>query len=120
MRSIGKIDYMKIDTEDYEMSVLLGAKGMLGKWAIGVIKAEVALDPDSTYHTSIVTIERLPARVRLSAVRLLRSVRRCSQIRPTAEALRRGFHSATFREVAQRHQKFEATILLMPKIRQSE
>ena len=77
-RSIAKIDYMKIDSEGHETSVLRGAQGMLGKGAIGVIKAEVALDPDSQYHTSIEIDERLPARVRLSAARLLRSVRRCS------------------------------------------
>jgi FkbM family methyltransferase len=55
-QSIAKVDFMKIDTEGYEMSVLQGAKGMLGKGAIGLIKAEVALDPDSSYHTSLVTM----------------------------------------------------------------
>lgn len=50
---IARIDILKIDTEGYEMQALRGAAGLLAAGAIGVIKAEVALDPDSDYHTSL-------------------------------------------------------------------
>ncbi|WKA32003.1 FkbM family methyltransferase [Bradyrhizobium roseum] len=51
--AIARIDIMKIDTEGYEMQALRGATRLLTAGAIGVIKAEVALDPDSNYHTSL-------------------------------------------------------------------
>jgi len=51
--AVRKIDVMKIDTEGYEMQALQGATGLLTDGAIGVIKAELALDPDSDYHTSL-------------------------------------------------------------------
>ena len=46
------IDIMKIDTEGHEIQVLSGGTGMLKSASIGVIKAEVAVDPDMNYHTS--------------------------------------------------------------------
>ncbi|WKA30620.1 FkbM family methyltransferase [Bradyrhizobium roseum] len=51
--SLDAIDIMKIDTEGYEISVLAGAVRMLSSHSIGIVKAEVALDPDSSYHTAL-------------------------------------------------------------------
>lgn len=50
--NIASIDVLKIDTEGHELQVLAGARQMLSSSRIGVIKAEVAVDPDSNYHTS--------------------------------------------------------------------
>ena len=50
---IGEIDILKIDTEGHELQVLRGGKDMLLRNAIGVIKAECAIDPDSNYHTQL-------------------------------------------------------------------
>jgi FkbM family methyltransferase len=48
---ISQIDLLKIDTEGYEIPVLVGAKGMLANNTISIIKAECAVDPDMNYHT---------------------------------------------------------------------
>jgi FkbM family methyltransferase len=50
------IDIMKIDTEGHEIQVLVGAREMLKSASIGVIKAEVAADPDMNYHTSFFSV----------------------------------------------------------------
>lgn len=50
---IKQIDLLKIDTEGFELKVLSGAKEMLRKGAIGVLKAECSIDPDSDYHVSL-------------------------------------------------------------------
>ena len=52
MHEIREIDILKIDTEGHEIQVLTGANAMLQSSSISIIKAEVAADPDSTYHTS--------------------------------------------------------------------
>jgi FkbM family methyltransferase len=48
---ISNIDILKIDTEGHELQVLAGAQKMLSTAKISIIKAEVAVDPDSLYHT---------------------------------------------------------------------
>jgi FkbM family methyltransferase len=48
---ISSIDILKIDTEGHETQVLAGARKMLSASQISIIKAEVAVDPDSSYHT---------------------------------------------------------------------
>lgn len=56
---IDRIDFMKIDTEGHELPVLAGAKGMLARHAIGLIKMEAAIDPDSSYHTQLFDIVQI-------------------------------------------------------------
>lgn len=50
-KHISTIDILKIDTEGHELPVLAGAKQMLSSSKISIVKAEVAVDPDSSYHT---------------------------------------------------------------------
>ena len=50
---ISRIDFLKIDTEGHEVSVLKGAARMLAAHDIALIKAETAIDPDSSYHTQL-------------------------------------------------------------------
>lgn len=50
-QGLSQIDILKIDTEGHEIEVLQGAKGLLQRHGVKIIKAEVAVDPDSSYHT---------------------------------------------------------------------
>jgi FkbM family methyltransferase len=50
---IQAIDILKIDTEGHELQVLEGANKMLSASKIAIIKAEVAIDPDSNYDTQL-------------------------------------------------------------------
>jgi FkbM family methyltransferase len=50
------IDLLKVDTEGHELEVLAGATAMLSSSRISIIKAECAVDPDSSYHTSFFSI----------------------------------------------------------------
>lgn len=56
VNQISDIAILKIDTEGHEIQVLTGANRMLCSGSISVIKAEVAADPDSNYHTSFFSI----------------------------------------------------------------
>ncbi len=58
-RKIVNIDVLKIDTEGHELQVLVGATQMLKQANIAVIKGEVAVDPDSNYHTSFFSFTQL-------------------------------------------------------------
>jgi FkbM family methyltransferase len=50
------VDILKIDTEGHEIQVLTGAYRMLSAGSISIVKAEVAADPDSNYHTSFFSL----------------------------------------------------------------
>jgi FkbM family methyltransferase len=51
-RSIDSVDYLKIDTEGHDLEVLKGATGMLTEFRIGLIQAEVSMNPDNNLHVS--------------------------------------------------------------------
>jgi FkbM family methyltransferase len=59
VHKIEEVDLLKIDTEGHEIQVLTGANRMLQSGSISVIKAEVAADPDITYHTSFFSLFEL-------------------------------------------------------------
>lgn len=56
VNKICAIDILKIDTEGHEIQVLTGANRMLCSGKISIVKAEVAADPDSNYHTSFFSL----------------------------------------------------------------
>ena len=49
-KQIESIDYLKIDTEGYDLNVLRGAVNLLRKSAISVIEVEAGINPDNTLH----------------------------------------------------------------------
>lgn len=51
-RSIQQIDFLKIDTEGFELQVLQGAKGLLERGAIRFLLAEVGFRSTDERHTS--------------------------------------------------------------------
>lgn len=57
--NISQIDYLKIDTEGYELEVLEGAKGLLAGGKIKFIEAEVAVNTYNTYHVSLRQVQKL-------------------------------------------------------------
>ena len=54
---ISKIDFLKIDTEGFDLEVLKGAVGLLEKQAIPFILTEVSMNPTNTYHVDFVEMK---------------------------------------------------------------
>jgi FkbM family methyltransferase len=48
--NVGKIDYLKIDTEGHDLEVLRGAQDMLAAGAIALAQAECSVNRDNKYH----------------------------------------------------------------------
>lgn len=46
------IDYLKIDTEGHDLSVLVGAESMLRTSAIGLVVVECSMNPDNDFHVA--------------------------------------------------------------------
>lgn len=55
--NIEKIDYLKIDTEGYDLEVLKGATEMLENASIAFIQAEVSMNPKNTFHVDFVEVK---------------------------------------------------------------
>ena len=51
-KGIDKIDYLKIDTEGYDLEVLKGARGMLDDQAISFIESELSMNQENDFHRS--------------------------------------------------------------------
>ena len=49
---ITHVDYLKIDTEGYDLEVIKGAASMLSNNAISFVEAEVSMNPTNTFHVS--------------------------------------------------------------------
>jgi FkbM family methyltransferase len=49
---IETVDYLKIDTEGYDLKVLAGAKTMLSQQRIGLAIAECSMNPDNSLHVA--------------------------------------------------------------------
>jgi FkbM family methyltransferase len=49
---LNKINYLKIDTEGFDLEVLKGAKSMLENGKIDFIEAEAGMNPDNDYHVA--------------------------------------------------------------------
>ncbi|WP_436515258.1 FkbM family methyltransferase [Ekhidna sp. To15] len=56
---ISSIDYMKTDTEGFEIEVLKGASGMLSEGKIKVLNIEVGMNYKNTYHNSFTDIQSI-------------------------------------------------------------
>jgi FkbM family methyltransferase len=54
---ITKINYLKIDTEGYDLNVLKGAEDMLAKSMIDVIEVEVGISSDNELHVPLQEIK---------------------------------------------------------------
>ncbi len=55
---INHVDYMKIDTEGYDLEVIKGADKLLAKDAISFIEAEVSMNPGNTFHVSFEEVKK--------------------------------------------------------------
>lgn len=51
--SIERIDFLKIDTEGYDLNVLHGAENMLSKGAVALVEVEAGANPDNTTHVPL-------------------------------------------------------------------
>ncbi len=56
--AIARIDYLKIDTEGYDLNVLEGAQRLLGDGAVAVVEVEAGMHPANRLH---VPLEQLKA-----------------------------------------------------------
>ncbi|MFD3000884.1 FkbM family methyltransferase [Pontibacter toksunensis] len=55
---INFIDYLKIDTEGYDLEVLKGAVEMLESASIAFVEAEVSMNPHNTFHVDFIDVKR--------------------------------------------------------------
>lgn len=54
---IDKIDFLKIDTEGFDLEVLKGGKEMLENQSISFVMAEVSMNPTNTFHVDFVEVK---------------------------------------------------------------
>jgi len=52
-QGIGEIDFLKIDTEGYDLEVLKGAEQMLDSHQISFIQVEAGMNPSNKKHVSL-------------------------------------------------------------------
>ena len=55
---IEQINYLKIDTEGFDLHVLMGSRKMLGQQKIDFIEVETAMNPFNTFHASFESIKQ--------------------------------------------------------------
>lgn len=55
---IQTIDYLKIDTEGYDLEVLKGSVQMLEKQMIAFVEVEVSMNPENTFHVDFFMIKK--------------------------------------------------------------
>lgn len=51
-KNVPHIDYLKIDTEGYDLEVIFGADAMLRAGKIDFVQVEVSMNPSNTFHVS--------------------------------------------------------------------
>jgi FkbM family methyltransferase len=56
-QSISKIDYLKIDTEGYDLEVLKGGTDLLKKQSVSFIEIELGMNPENHYHVDFVEVK---------------------------------------------------------------
>lgn len=56
--NVQHIDYLKIDTEGFDLEVLKGGEGLLEKNAIDLISTEVSMNSYNTYHVDFIKIKK--------------------------------------------------------------
>ncbi len=55
---ISQIDYLKIDTEGFDLEVLKGASKMLESQSISFIEAELSMNPENIYHVAFDEVKK--------------------------------------------------------------
>lgn len=55
--SIKKIDYLKVDTEGFDLEVLKGSVKMLEAKSISFVETEVSMNPTNTFHITLEVIK---------------------------------------------------------------
>ena len=55
---INKIDYLKIDTEGYDLEVLLGASNLLKNDSVSFIETEVSMNPENNFHVKFEDVKQ--------------------------------------------------------------
>jgi FkbM family methyltransferase len=55
---IPRIDFLKIDTEGFDLEVLRGATSLISQGLISFIQCECSVSPDNLYHCSLETVQR--------------------------------------------------------------
>jgi FkbM family methyltransferase len=58
---VTQIDYLKIDTEGYDLEVLKGAAQLLAAKRIRCLEAEVSMSPANTFHVPLAAVSELLA-----------------------------------------------------------
>jgi FkbM family methyltransferase len=56
--SINKIDYLKIDTEGYDLEVLKGGSNFIKNQSVGFIEVEVGMNPENKFHVGFVEVKK--------------------------------------------------------------
>lgn len=56
--NIREIDFLKIDTEGYDLEVLKGATELLENNAVSFVQAEVSMNPHNTFHVDFGEVKR--------------------------------------------------------------
>ena len=85
-KEISRIDYLKIDTEGYDLEVLKGAKSMLAAHKIDFIEIESGMNPENKYH---VPFEELKQYLEQCDYRLFGIYEQQSEWKPIFPMLRR-------------------------------
>ncbi|SDJ63858.1 MULTISPECIES: FkbM family methyltransferase [Bradyrhizobium] len=55
---IEHIDFLKIDTEGYDLNVIRGASRMFEAFNVDIIQAEVSMNSDNTFHVPFVCVHK--------------------------------------------------------------
>ena len=56
-KTIAEIDYLKIDTEGYDLEVLKGATNLLQNQQVAFVEVEVSMNPENTYHIDFASVK---------------------------------------------------------------
>jgi FkbM family methyltransferase len=55
---INQIDFLNIDTEGYDLNVILGASKMLSRHQVDIVQAEVSMNAENTYHVPFAAVHQ--------------------------------------------------------------
>ncbi|TMM57542.1 FkbM family methyltransferase [Maribacter algarum] len=55
--SVTSIDYLKIDTEGFDLEVLKGARNFIQNQYVSFVEVEVSMNPENTFHVDFVEVK---------------------------------------------------------------
>lgn len=58
LQKIERVDYLKIDTEGFDLEVIKGASAMLENHKVSFIEAEVSMNPGNNFHVSFEEVKK--------------------------------------------------------------